>query len=283
MASSKFGSFFKKVWKDPLIHFLLLGGLLFAMFYLNGGAVANRDKGIHLSLAAQQHLADLFEITWQRAPTKDELSNLIAEQIKEEIYYREALALGLDENDTIVRRRLRQKLEFMHEDLSGNAEPNEVQLRHFFNTHLDRYKTDRVISFEQVLISTQTVHGTSDVATQALRALASGVSAGKISRSSLLPVSMRLETGRAISNVFGSDFLVGITEIGPGEWRGPIYSSFGSHLVKITLDQPSRPLSFANARTNVTTDFIRDRREAAAIRYYQDLRSQYRITVEKQP
>ncbi len=282
MTKLRLGPFFKQAGKDPLVHFLVLGGLLFAVFSLNGAAVPNRNKDIHLSLEAQQHLADLFEITWQRTPTKDELSSLIAEQIKEEVYYREALALGLDENDTIVRRRLRQKLEFMHEDLSNNADPSEAELLGFFNENKDRYKTDQVFSFEQVLISSKIVNASSDEVVNALRALASGTKTGEISRSTLLPVSMKLETDRSISNVFGSDFLAEMVKTEVGKWSGPVYSSFGSHLVKKMLDEPSHPRSFADVRADVSIDFVRNRRETAVARYYQDLRCQYRVSVGKQ-
>ncbi len=128
-----------KLLKDPLIHFLMLGGLLFFSAPLWKRATAPKNE-ILITQAGQKHLADLFSLTWQRPPSQDELTNLVAEHIKEEIYYREALALGLDENDTIVRRRMRQKLEFMQEDLSGGQEPSLEDLKTYYVAHKERYK-----------------------------------------------------------------------------------------------------------------------------------------------
>ena len=131
MTEKKQRAAFNRLVKDPLFHFLILGAIIpLCAHYWSGGKVEDKNS-IFISQLSQKHLADLFEITWQRTPNQSELSSLIEEHIKEEVYYREALALGLDDNDTIVRRRMRQKLEFMHEDFSSNIQPTEVQLEKY--------------------------------------------------------------------------------------------------------------------------------------------------------
>jgi hypothetical protein len=157
-----------------------------------GNPAADEGRKIVISQAGQRHLADLFEITWQCPPTAVELANLVQEQIKEEIYYREALTLGLDDNDTIVRRRMRQKLEFMQEDLISQVRPSEEQLRAFFESRSDQYFSDRIMTFQQVLLDSAPLAPDDPAIAQALAALENGTDPAQISRSALLPVSMKL-------------------------------------------------------------------------------------------
>lgn len=272
--------FSKKVLKDPLFHFLVLGGLLFGTVSLWGTGLKTQDD-IVITRAGQQHLADLFALTWQRKPTAFELENLVEEHIKEEVYYREALALGLDDNDTIVRRRLRQKLEFMQEDLSSLQEPDEEALRTYYSANKEQYNTDRILSFQQVLVSPKKLDADTVVALLIEDKLVSGVAPESLSRSSLLPVSMNLETEKSITNTFGSGFMEQVSGVEIRKWTGPIYSGFGTHFVNISLDQHAKPLTFEQARNKVSVDLTQSLREAAAKNYYKNLRSQYSITIEK--
>lgn len=280
MSDGSTGSPFKKVLKDPLFHFLILGSILFGTISIWGTGVNSQEK-IVITTAGQQHIADLFELTWQREPSIDELENLVEEHIKEEVYYREALALGLDENDTIVRRRLRQKLEFIQEDLSSLEEPAEDALMAYFSKHKDRYKTDRILSFKQVLISPKILDANKLDEMKIEEKLFSGVAPESLNRSSLLPDLMKLESEKSITNTFGSKFMEQISGVEPRIWVGPIYSGFGTHFINISLDQPAKPLTFEKARNKVGIDFTRSLREAAAANYYKSLRSQYQITIER--
>ena len=280
MSKPKTEPFFKRALKDPLFHFLVLGGLLFVAVSMWGNS-AKPENEIVITRAGQQHLADLFSLTWQRPPTADELKNLVEEHIKEEVYYREALALGLDDNDTIVRRRLRQKLEFMQEDLSSLTEPREDELRAYYEANKDKYKTDHIISFKQAVIATKRLDADDNELTKALAMLIYGSDPKSISRSSLLPTSMKLETERSTSNTFGEDFFKQLSGLEINKWGGPIYSSFGTHLVNVSLNQEAKPLIFEQAKSKVTVDYTQSQREQAAANYYKNLRSQYSITIEK--
>ncbi len=280
MSKPEAGSLLKRAIKDPLFHFLILGGFLFVLAPYFGGNTISSKREIVITPAGQQHLADLFALTWQRDPTPDELKNLIEEHIKEEVYYREALSLGLDENDTIVRRRLRQKLEFMQEDLSSLEIPSEEKLRAFFAKHKDKYKTDHILSFTQVLVSTKRLDAEDALIAETIKSLNAGRAPSTVSRSQLLPTSMKLETEKSIINTFGADFFTAIIGIKAGEWHGPVYSGFGTHLVNVNLNQPAKPLSFEQSRARVSIDYTQALRETAATNYYQNLRNQYRITIE---
>ena len=271
--------FMKRALRDPLFHFLILGGILFIAVSLLG-TKAKPQNEIVITRSGQKHLADLFELTWQRKPSADELGNLTEEHIKEEVYYREALALGLDDNDTIVRRRLRQKLEFMQEDLSSLEPPTENELRTYFGVHKDQYKTDHIMSFKQVLVSPKKLDADTLGALAISEKLTAGAPPQSLSRSSLLPVSMNLETAKSIRNTFGSDFLEQITDQDLQQWGGPVYSGFGTHLVNVNLNQKPQPLTFEQSKNKVAIDYTQAKREQAAANYYKNLRSQYRITIE---
>jgi hypothetical protein len=280
MADQQTGSLFARAVKDPLVHFVILGGLLFALSLFFGNPAPDEGKKIVISQAGQRHLANLFEITWQRPPTAVELANLVQEQIKEEIYYREALTLGLDDNDTIVRRRMRQKLEFMQEDLISQVRPSEEQLRAFFESRSDQYFSDRIMTFQQVLLDSAPLAPDDPAIAQALAALENGTDPAQISRSALLPVSMKLETANTIANTFGAKFVEQLTDRPLGHWSGPIVSSFGTHLVLVQLDQVPLARSFAEVKEQVKIDYVQAQRQKSAEAYYKSLRDQYQISIE---
>lgn len=275
-------SFLRKVRTDPLVHFLILGVLMYAAVTVFGGQKVN-DNEIVVSATNQKHIADLFEITWQRPASEDELKNLIEDHIKEEVYYREALYLGLDDNDTIVRRRMRQKLEFMQEDLSSLAVPTDTQVHDYYTQNKDQYKTSRILSFKQVLVSSKRGGEAEAQTAHTLDLLKGGADPKVMSRSTLLPVTINSETEKSVTNTFGADFLAQISSLKTGEWAGPVVSGFGTHLVYVSLDQATRSLDFDTARAKVEIDYRQSRRAAAAENYYKNLRAQYRVTIEDAP
>ena len=144
----------KRWLREPLIHFLLIGGLLFVFYGLLNDSAKNNDNHIVITIADIDHLKALWKKKWQRNPTQVELNGLIEQQIREEVMYREALALGLDQNDTIVRRRLTQKLEFITADLATHAEPSDAELAEFLQAHIETFTTPSEISFEHVYLNT---------------------------------------------------------------------------------------------------------------------------------
>ena len=281
MTTAHTDTFFKKFIKDPLFHFLLLGVGLYFISIIWDESTQPKNR-IQITQLEQTHLADLFEITWQRPPSAGELTNLISEHIKEEVYYREALALGLDNNDTIVRRRMRQKLEFMQEDLSAAKQASEQDLKKYYVANKDKYFTNHLISFSQALVSTGQGKQ-SQAVTQAVEKLQNGVRPAQLSLSSLLPVSLNLETKKSIANTFGDGFLQQILQLETHTWHGPISSAFGTHVVYVNQNQAAKPLNFEAARTKINIDLIQMRREQSAEQYYQTLKDKYHITIEDTP
>jgi hypothetical protein len=143
----------RRLLREPLLHFLLLGGLLFAVFGRGNTEAGGVDRHIVVSGADIDRLAAAFSRTWNRPPDQNELQAQIRDYIREEVLYRAALQLGLDKDDSIIRRRLRQKMEFLFEDTV--PPPHEAELRAYLQSHIDKFRTAPLISFRQVFVSTR--------------------------------------------------------------------------------------------------------------------------------
>ena len=143
----------KQLFKEPLLHFLLLGAALFAVFSAVSGSDERAENEILVSAGKIEHLAALFARTWQRPPTRGELEGLINDHVREEVAYREGKAVGLDRDDTIIRRRIRQKLEFVANDLAAQVEPSEKELRSYLASHIDAFRVDPRLTLRQVYLN----------------------------------------------------------------------------------------------------------------------------------
>src|SRR5512135_2960464 len=142
--------------KEPLLHFLIAGALLFGAYaWLNPASrgVDAQSRQVRIGPGELRSLADTWERQWHRPPTTEEMRGLVLDLLKEVLYSREARAMRLDEDDTIVRRRLTQKLEFLLQDTARLAEPSEADLQRFYQTHSERFRSEARISFTQVYFS----------------------------------------------------------------------------------------------------------------------------------
>jgi peptidyl-prolyl cis-trans isomerase C len=227
-------------YRQPLLHFLLMGGVIFTLH----ATIANPDQqtqNIVVSPAQIQRMSELWSKTWGRQPGDSELQGLIQEHIKEEVYYREALKLGLDNNDIVIRRRLRQKMEFIVTPESLFESPSEQQLQDYLDSHAEQFSRSATFSYEQIYFgSEQTVE-----LTQALQQLRRGAEPSEVRQ---LGQQISLPSGQndvadwQISKIFGSQFYAALNGLASGQWDGPIKSGFGLHLVKIThKQQPAAP------------------------------------------
>jgi hypothetical protein len=142
----------KRLLTEPLLHFLVLGAALFGLFGLVGKKDAEQPAKIVVSGASIENLANNFARTWQRPPSADELRGLVDDYIHDEVFYREGKILGLDRDDIIIRRRLRQKLEFMAEDMSV-AEPTDEQLAAYMAANSERFRSEDRVTFSHVYLS----------------------------------------------------------------------------------------------------------------------------------
>ncbi len=254
-----------------MVHFLAIGLGVFLLFGLRGQVPAARsDTVIEVTPAQVAQLAGQFEAVWRRQPTASERDGLIDDYVREEVYYREALALGLDRDDTVIRRRLMQKMEFLTEGPAADTAPDDATLRAYFAAHPERFVRSTRVTFEQVVL------GDGDPVA-ALAALNEGAAPDSVGRGSLLPPAMEGAVQTSVDGAFGDGFFAGVTKLAPGVWQGPVASAFGEHLVRLEELEPGRMPPFEEVRTAVEADWRQqtaaDQREAG----YRALRDRYTV------
>lgn len=264
-----------RVSREPLALFLLLGTLVFVVFSLLDDTPQAPDAGrIVVTPAVAARLAQGFEAVWRRPPTPTELEGLIDDHIREEVFVREALALGLDRNDTVVRQRLRQKMEFLTTSAAGTVEPREAELRAYFEAHSERYKIEPRIAFEQVFLG-ETAREL-EVET-VLGALKDGAAPAETGARTLLPTVLPLSTRVAVDGMFGDGFFAAVGDLAVGSWGGPIRSGYGVHVVRPSEIAEARLPPFETVREAVRDDWQLARLEALGKARFEELRARYRI------
>jgi len=274
-----------KLLREPLLHFLLLGGLIFAvLFEEEAPGTASVENQILIEAAEVERMAAAWEQRWQRPPSEAELSGLIGEAVREQVLYREALTLGLDRDDVVVRRHLRQKYEFLTQDLAYDTDPDDATLRAYFEAQGDRYAQSARVSFHQVLFSPTRRGAQAEIdAVQTLADLKWATEPGTaetLGDITSLPSDLVGLDLHAIEAMFGPDFVAALQTVEPGRWAGPIASDFGLHLVWITGRAPGRRLAFEEVRQRVRDDWIYEQRVAANEAVYRKLLERYEVVVE---
>jgi hypothetical protein len=269
--------------KEPLLHFLVLGGLVFA-FYTAVSDDAPGDDEIVVTRGVQEHLVRGFSRAWQRPPTQSEFNGIVDDWIREEIAYREGIEMSLDTDDTIIRRRLRQKMEMLAEDIVSLAEPTDQDLQTYLEQNQEKYVAEAEYTLRQIYFSgDRRGNNAMQDAEQALLMLTTGP---QISNPETMgdPLSMPhryvLEPKRGLEAAFGRDFADALAGIEPGTWQGPVRSGYGLHLVLIEDFVPGGPLTLKDAEREVRRDWENERRIEAINTLYDRLSEQYTITVE---
>jgi hypothetical protein len=231
-----------------------------------------------------EHLEDTFTRANQRPPTEQELEGLVRDYIRGEVYYREALALGLDRDDAPIRQRLRQKMEFISEDVAAQARPTEEQLRSYLKNHPDKFRVDQRFSFIQVYLNPDR-HG-NHVATDAQQLLAKlDPTAGKAKISELgdpflLDPKCADVSSSDVAKDFGDKFAASLDKLPVGKWQGPVESGLGLHLVYVSKRTPGRIPQLDEVRDAVGREWANDYRLEANEQFYQDLLKHYTVTVD---
>lgn len=278
--------FARKLLSEPLIQFLLAGALILATSSLFAHWQAGRDQ--HHIVVSRAEILQLQGVWVQqsgRLPDQREMDNLINEYVREEVLYREALASGLDKDDTIVRRRLVEKMEFLSQERTSFSEPSETELEQFFQTNRQKYLVPAQASFSHVYFSSSKRGASAEV--DAARVLA-GLRAGKIGDAQAIArgdafiaqSQYPLQTEEEIKDVFGNDFASHVIAQQPGAWGGPYKSSYGFHLVRVFQYAPPRLPQLAEVRQQVTNDVKTQRLQQTSDSYYGELRRRYRVDVE---
>jgi PPIC-type PPIASE domain len=273
-----------KLLREPLVHFLVLGAVLLAVFGVRDGRPPSDRQRISVGAEQLARMSDMFERTWQRPPTQPEMNGLIEDFLREEIFYREALAMRLDRDDTVIRRRLRQKMEFVGEDLATQAQPSDEELAALLIRRAESFRTPPSISFEQVFVSS--ARRGADAPREAERVLASLRQAGEadlttIGDASLLDTAYGRLTPDGVAGVFGAAFARTVFELPLAQWSGPVRSSYGLHLVRILEREEGRIPGIDEVRELLVRERQAERRRESIETVYRTLRDRYEIVVER--
>jgi hypothetical protein len=270
--------------REPWVHFLLLGAVLFGVFAWGGDHGSARVDHIVVTPGHLEHLTVSFTRTWQRPPTAQELAGLLEDYIREEVFSREAVAMGLDRDDTIVRRRLRQKLEFLTEETTETVPPADAELQTFLQQHPDAFRIEPQVAFQHVSLS-RARRG--DAADATARHLLTQLSMGDavtdptaLGDPFLLPPAFTLSSYSEIARLCGDGFAVQLQHLAPGYWAGPIESAYGLHLVCVRERVDGRGPALAEVREAVQRAWLAARRNAVHKQFYQRLRARYTVVVE---
>jgi hypothetical protein len=271
--------------REPLVHFLLIGAALFLLFGLFNNAAGPQSDRIVITAGQIDYLKANFTRTWQRPPAEQELQGLIDSYVRDEIFYREALAMGLDRDDSVIRRRLKQKLEIMSDDLAGVAIPSEEELRQFLASHPERFRHEPQVAFRHIFLNTdQRGYTTVDEAARLLTQLSTEgdkTNPDSLGDSFMLPKSFDLSSASEIARHFGEPFSLAIMNVKPGHWAGPIESGYGLHLVLVSQHIESRLPELAEVRDVVEREWFAAHRKELKESIYKKLREKYTIVFEQ--
>jgi len=266
-----------KIIKEPLLHFLLIGACLFGVYsWLNPDAMRS-DKHIVVDQGQVNSLAMRFKRVWQREPSKQELNGLIDDYVIEEIYYREALAMGIDKDDPVIRRRLRQKMEIYNDNLVATLVPSQDELNQYLQQHPDKFKTDNHYSFRQIYINTDQSESKLQRRISMVKAsLTNGRPA--LGNQSLLPTHVTNADARDVDRVFGQGFSIQLDSLTLNQWSAPLHSGLGLHFVMLSDRQMGTLPTLASVRAQVEREWRYDKEKAIENAIRQKLLSSYEVT-----
>jgi hypothetical protein len=281
----------KRMVREPLVLFFLLGAVVFGLHAaLKKAPKQNRDDRyvVEVTSADIEWLRNRWSKLMGREPTLDELRGLVESMIREEILYREAVAMGLDEKDTVVRRRLAQKMEFLFKDLAEAEEPREEVLRKYFEANQERYVQPGTISFGHVFFSRDRRGDKAEVdAQEAVEQLAGkGIDAEEAKKYGdpfVLAGYYEGQSAEEVARTFGGEFAEGLFKIKTGEWGGPVRSSYGWHVVFVRERTQDSAPDFERVRAKVEVDYMAMRKAEMNNRAYGEISSKYRVIVEDMP
>ena len=275
----------KGLLREPLFIFFLIGAALFAVDALRSPGGEDTSFEIRVTEAQIDQLAAAWEGQSNRPPTEQELNGLIQSHITEEILMREAIALGLDQNDTIVRRRLAQKARFLLEDNIEIEGASEDDLEEFFQTNRSAYTIPAIFTFDHIYFSDSAKE--SELSTR-LAGVREALSEDppqdwrSLGDAFMLSRTIVRQPLKSIARTFGTDFSETLPSLETGSWVGPVTSGLGVHLIRIREKTEERIPEFPEVKGRVAQNYVAQARRSANIERMEDLRGQYTIVIERE-
>ncbi|MBK6738188.1 MAG: peptidyl-prolyl cis-trans isomerase [Haliea sp.] len=280
----------KQLLREPLVHFLFIGMALFATYYYlqPSSKAAPSAQEIQLSVGDLEQLAVLFQSQWQRDPTTEEFGLLVEQKVQSEVLYREALALGLDKNDEIVKRRMAQKMQFLAEDVAAAQEPTTGDLKAWYATQTDTFAMPKRVSFRHLYFSPdRRGENARGDAAKLLAQLTDQPQAVKLPESSADPFMFqeyyRDRAPDFLGKEFGPQFALSVADLTEGSWQGPIESGFGWHLVFVDTTTPGRIPDFEEVEADVKAAWLAEQKVLAWDKAYRAMRAKYKVLLPMPP
>jgi hypothetical protein len=273
----------RKLLSEPTLHFLLIGIALFTAYRW----MAPGDSGGRRIVITQGVVDDLVTqhvAARGREPSAVELNHLIESYVREEILYREGVRLGLERDDIVVKRRVRQKIEMIAEEDASTRTPTDADLSAYLTANPARFVQPALLTFEQVFIGAS-MSGPRMVHAVALtrEALRKGADSEQLGKPTLLPHQMTRTPADLVARDFGASFARSLEKVPVGEWVGPIDSSFGAHYVRVSDRTPAVAPQLAAVRDQVVREWENERRQRARNDAYAKMRGEYTVSVETKP
>ena len=274
---------FEKVLREPLLHFFAIGALLFLAYdWLNSDPGLAADE-IVIDQAQIASVTDAFRKTWRRPPTEEEMQGLLESQVREEILYREGVAIGFDQGDPIIRRRVAQKMSFVADGLVPDT-PTDEELQTWLDERPDVYRVPARITFRQVYVNPER-HGENldSYLTEVSATLNDPGDDEWQGDSSMLPETLSTASPHDIERLFGGEFAASIAALDGDGWQGPVRSGYGLHFVKVLEQIAGRTPALDEVRDAVQRDLLNKRTEEIGEAFYQALRERYTVRIESAP
>jgi len=274
---------------EPLIQFLVIGACIYGAYALFGTPEEDfRDTTIVVDSNRINAMISQWESRWNRLPTRAEIDGLIQVYIREDVLYRQAVAMGLNEDDPITRRRMAQKLQFLTSDLSQMQQPREGELEQYFSEKAGSYRGEDMISFTQVFIDPDkredaTLGDAAEILAQLKAAGEPDSETIQLGDRLMLQNNFSSATELDIRRQLGSGFAEVVMTLEPGQWHGPVLSGYGVHLVYVYEFVEAPPAVFENVQARVLEDWHEQKREQFNADFLESLKSRYQIVIEELP
>ena len=281
-------SLLSKAIREPLVHFVLMGAAVFGFYaFMAGDGQDDVRERIIVTGGRVEQLTQVFERTWQRPPTPEELRGLIDAFVKEEVYYREALKLGLDRDDTLIRRRMQQKLEFLTEPSDEALQADDATLQTYLDANRAAFRVEPKIAFDQVFLNPDKPGEAAPVrarkSLEALKASGPGEVPADVGDPTLLQGSMTLSPLSLVARSFGDSLAAKLTDLPENEWAGPIESPYGLHLVRVNARVDGYDPALAEIRDVVKQKWRANKRDAFQDQAHDQLLSKYEVVLPAAP
>ena len=272
----------KKIVREPLFHFLLIGAFLFLLFHLINNSQQNSKEEIIIDTNELKGLTAKWEMQWKREPTQEELSNLILQNVRQEVFYQEALKMNLDHNDEIIKRRLSQKMEFLSNDLANLTQPNDAELETYFQEHSEKYMLPYSYSLYQ-LVFTYDNHKNPVEALKTVMEVSNELSIQDLqNKGDQLPFPYHFKTTNsdALASQLGTVFSDNLENLELNKWVGPVSSGFGEHMVYITQRIAPRLPDLSSVKTLVLRDYQYEKQKEVNDAIFKTLKKNYRVSFD---